>query len=343
MLLCIFIVCFLAIPGASMAMAAQSPVPDPGLSLTAVPGLLVGQITDNSNRTGCTVVLAPEGFTPGVHVPGFAPGSRETELMRTDSLVDAVHGLVLSGGSSFGLAAADGVVRFLREQGHGFRMPHAIIPIVGGAVIYDLDANAKAGFLPDAAMGYEAAQKADSGPVASGQVGAGTGASCGRLFAFQRGMQTSPGGVGSAGFIRADGLIVSALVVVNALGNVHHPDSGAWLSGGRDANGNALNAEALFAALATHKKPGSNTVLAVVATNACLDKQGTNRLARIAAAGLPRAIRPAHLLYDGDIVFALASKTATQPGQFAENLIGALAAEALAHAAANAFMPPKHV
>ena len=318
------------------AFSASSDQADSAVTLTAVPGLLVGHSTDTEHHTGCTVVLTPEGFTPGVHVPGFAPGSRETDLMRTDSLVDAVHGIVLSGGSAFGLAAADGVVRFLREAGHGYVMPHATIPIVAGAVIYDLDQNTKPGLLPDADMGYKTAQSASAQAVGQGRVGAGTGSRCGRLFSRKSGFQSSPGGVGSAGFRRPDGLIVSALVVVNALGNVHNPDTGEWLAGGRDASGKALDAKAMYDSLALHKKPSSNTVLVVVATNARLDKQGTNRLARMAAAGLPRAIRPAHLLYDGDIVFALSSKTASKPDAYAENLIGALAAEAVAHAAANA-------
>lgn len=315
---------------------AQSLTPCAAVTPTAVPGILVGHATSREHHTGCTAILAPEGFTPGVAVPGFAPGSRETDLMRTDSLVDAVHGILLSGGSAFGLAAADGIVRFLREQGHGFAMPHGVIPIVAGAVLYDLDQNTRAGTLPDAAMGYRAAQAANPEPVAQGRVGAGTGARCGRLFSMGEGNRTSPGGLGCAGVVRPDGLIVSALVVVNALGNVHHPETGAWLAGGRDAQGTPLDREAMLASLALDNEGGGNTVLSVVVTNACLDKQGANRLARMAAAGLPRSIRPAHLIYDGDIVFALAAKKEKAPGAYAENLIGTLAAEAVAHAAANA-------
>lgn len=121
-------------------------------TLTAIDGLLAGHSTDDRNHTGCTAILCPQGFTPGIAVPGFAPGCRETELMRPESQVDTVHGLLLAGGSAFGLAAADGVMRFLREQGHGFAMPHGVIPIVPGAVIYDLDMNARPGVLPDADM-----------------------------------------------------------------------------------------------------------------------------------------------------------------------------------------------
>lgn len=128
-------------------------------TLTAINGLLAGHATDDRNHTGCTAILCPQGFTPGIAVPGFAPGCRETELMRPESQVDTVHGLLLAGGSAFGLAAADGVMRFLREQGHGFAMPHGVIPIVPGAVIYDLDMNARPGVLPDADMGYAAARR----------------------------------------------------------------------------------------------------------------------------------------------------------------------------------------
>ena len=132
-------------------------------TLTAIDGLLAGHATDDRNHTGCTAILCPQGFTPGIAVPGFAPGCRETELMRPESQVDTVHGLLLAGGSAFGLAAADGVMRFLREQGHGFAMPHGVIPIVPGAVIYDLDMNARPGVLPDADMGYAAARAASAG------------------------------------------------------------------------------------------------------------------------------------------------------------------------------------
>ncbi len=303
------------------------------LTLTSVPGVLVGHAEDAEHTTGCTAVLCPEGFTPGVCVPGFAPGSRELELLRPESLVNAVHGIVLSGGSAFGLAAADGVVRHLVEQDCGFLMPHARIPLVAGAVIYDLDGNSRPGVLPDAAMGYAAARAADASPVRQGRVGAGTGARCGRLFSMGEGPdRTSPGGLGSAG-MRHGPFIIAALVVVNALGNVHDPRTGRWLAGGVDDCGRPLPEESLYAALAGDELPVANTVLAVVATNARLDKAAVNRLARMAAAGLPRSIRPAHLTYDGDVVFALSAGNGPDGN---ENLLGALGAEAVAAAAAAA-------
>ncbi|MCL2589865.1 MAG: P1 family peptidase [Betaproteobacteria bacterium] len=305
-------------------------------TITGIPGLLAGHTTDLENRTGCTAILCPQGFTPGVALPGFAPGSRETDLLRPESSVDAVHGILFAGGSAFGLAAADGVIRFLRERGIGFAMPHAVIPLVPGAVIYDLDMNRKAGSLPDAAMGYAAAVAASDAPLAEGAVGAGTGARCGRLFSMGNGPDyTEKSGLGSA-LLEWKGIQVAALVVVNALGNIHDPVSGAFLAGGRDATGRPFGRDAMLTAVAGENLPQSNTVLTLVATNAPLDKVQATRLARMAGTGLARSIVPAHLAYDGDIVFALASK---QPlpvgvGNWTDSLLGTLGAEAVALAAA---------
>ena len=301
---------------------------------------MAGHATDTANRTGCTAVLCPDGFTPGVAVPGFATGSREIELLRSESLVESVHGIMLSGGSAFGLGAADGAVRFLREQGRGFVMPHGVIPLVSAAVIYDLDMNRRPGFLPDADMGYDAARAASTAPVMQGSVGAGTGARCGRLFLIHGGVEcTEKSGLGSALTTRK-GVLVGALVVVNAMGNVYDPGDGRFLAGGRDAQGRPFDRECMLTALAEENLPRNNTVLAVVATNAPLDKVQTNRLARMAGAGLARVLRPAHLVYDGDVVFALAAKTALAPesGPWTESLLGAMAAEAVARAAANAVL-----
>lgn len=302
-------------------------------TLTAVAGIVVGHTTSREHGTGCTAVLCPEGFTPGLAVPGFAPGSRETELMRPESLVDAVHGILLTGGSAFGLGAADGVVRYLRERGHGFVMPHANIPLVPAAVIYDLDGNTAPGVLPDAEMGYAAAAGASADAVGTGAVGAGAGARCGRMFMAGGPERTAPAGVGSwcAAY---RGIQVGALAVVNPLGNIHDPDTGKFLTGARDADGRPHGPEEIHNALAGANLPSSNTVLVVVATNVPLNKAQTSRLARMAAAGVPRAIRPAHLVYDGDIVFALASKhpLPSDAGPWTENLLGALGAEAVAKA-----------
>lgn len=299
-------------------------------TITAIEGLLAGHATDEENRTGCTAILCPEGFTPGFALPGFAPGTRETELLRPESTVDAVHGLLLAGGSAFGLAAAEGVVRWLREQGKGLVMPQATIPLVPGAVIYDLDQNGRPGLLPDAAMGYAAAAAASAAPLEQGRLGAGRGARCGRLY----GTAASESGLGSW-LVERQGIRVAALVVLNALGDLHDPESGVWLSGGRDPAGRPLGREAALASLAGDNLPASNTVLTVVATNAPLDKVQASRLARMAGAGLARCIRPAHLAYDGDVVFALAAKRPLRPGSgaWSDSLLGALGQEAVARAA----------
>jgi len=306
-------------------------------TLTAIPGLLVGHATDTANGTGCTVLLCPDGFTPGIAVPGFAPGTRETDLMRPEALADAVHGILLAGGSAFGLAAAEGVVRWLRERHYGYATPCGNVPLVPGAVIYDLDTNRKPGVLPDAAMGYTAALAACTNPVMQGRVGAGTGARCGRLFGLEDLSRTSPGGVGSA-LVEWCGIQVGALVVVNALGNVRDPDTREWLAGGVDKNGQPFSREASLTLLGSNAMPVNNTVLAVVATNAPLDKTRTSRLAHMAGAGLARVIEPAHLTFDGDVVFALSNKRPLPDDvqRWSDNLLGALGAEVVAHAAVNA-------
>jgi L-aminopeptidase/D-esterase-like protein len=310
-------------------------------TLTAIPGILAGHAVDADRSTGCTAILCPTGFTPGIAVPGFAPGCRETELMRPESLVDAVHGILLSGGSAFGLSAADGLVRFLRERGHGLVMPHGTIPIVPGAVIYDLDGNRQPSLLPDAAMGYAAACDASAAPLPRGRVGAGTGARCGRLYSMEGPDRTSPGGLGSS-LMEYGGVLVGAVVVVNALGNIHDPGTGTCLAGGKDESGRFFSRETTYAALAGGAVPRSNTVLTVVASNVPLDKTATSRLARMAATGLARAIRPAHLTYDGDIVFALSPKHAPEGpiGPWSENLLGAMGAEAVALAVVDAVRQP---
>lgn len=258
-------------------------------TLTAIDGLLAGHSTDDRNHTGCTAILCPQGFTPGIAVPGFAPGCRETELMRPESQVDTVHGLLLAGGSAFGLAAADGVMRFLREQGHGFAMPHGVIPIVPGAVIYDLDMNARPGVLPDADMGYAAARAASAAPLAEGAVGAACGARCGRLFCLCQDAAGKPldlsdkSGLGSL-CLEREGIRVAALVVLNALGNVYDA-RGNFLAGGRFPDGTPVPHAQALDALAG-QVPAGNTVLTVVATNVPLDKTQCSRLARMAATGL---------------------------------------------------------
>ena len=299
------------------------------LTLTDIPGLLVGHSTDHENMTGCTAILCPQGAACGVDVRGFAPGSRETELLNPMARVDEVHAILLTGGSAFGLAAADGLVRWLVEGGYGLDTLFAKVPLVPAAVLYDLNFNQSLG-KPDAAMGYEAAKNASTNPVAQGNVGAGTGATSGKLAGFERAMKT---GLGSAG-IALGRVKVAALAAVNPLGFIIDPDTGEVLAGARTEDGRAIaHPDEVMTTLEAFSNPPveSNTMLAVVATDAKMNKLQCARVAKMASAGIARAVKPAHLLYDGDTVFALATG---QGPEADENIIGALAADVLARAIA---------
>lgn len=266
-------------------------------------GVKIGHSTDRENHTGCTVFLCPEKTVGSVDVRGPAPGSREAALLALDKPIEYVSGLVLSGGSAFGLATADGVMRYLAEQGIGHPTPIRPIPIVPAAIVYDLFLG-KGQRLPGADMGYEACVNAQEQEVAQGNVGAGTGVTVGKWAGFQTMMK---GGFGLAS-VEVDELEVSAAAVVNAVGDVVNED-GTVLAGARGASGEWMVArdkyrrfpEVAPAAL------GTNTTLVVVATNAPLNKIGCNRLAQRAHDGLALAIRPAHTTHDGDTVFALAT------------------------------------
>ena len=302
-------------------------------SLTDVPGIRVGHATDPVGLTGCTVVLCEEGAIGGVDQRGGAPGTRETDLMRPMHLVERVHAVLLTGGSAFGLAAADGVVRYLEERGVGFDTGVAKVPIVPAAVIFDLnlgDPTAR----PDAAMGYAACQAATDGPVPEGNVGAGTGASAGKLLGITRAMKT---GIGSTAVRLGDGLVVAALMVVNPFGNVVDPRSGLILAGVRPPE-MERPADPLLLMQFFYEKgllrpsPATNTVIGVVATNARLSKEEVNKVAQMAQDGVARAVRPAHTMFDGDTLFALA--TGEKPVDV--NVVGAFAAEVVAQAIARA-------
>lgn len=295
--------------------------------LTDVQGLEVGHASDLEGLTGCTVVLCPGGAVAGADVRGSAPGTRETDLLSPVRLVERVHAVVLCGGSAFGLDAACGVMRFLEERGAGFDTGAARVPIVPAAVLYDLnvgDPRAR----PDAAMGYQACLAASAGPVSEGNVGAGTGATVGKFFGPAQAMK---GGVGSWSEILDSGVVVAALVAVNAFGDVIDPASGEILAGainpmtGRPARTMDLFRRGRelgdFAAV-------TNTTLAIVATDAALNKEEANLVARMAHDGLARAICPVHTLYDGDTVFALSH--GQKRGDV--SIIGAVAAEVLARA-----------
>ena len=294
-------------------------------TLTAIDGIKVGQATDATARTGCTVVLCPAGATAGVDVRGAAPGTRETDALRPGRLVQKAHAVLLTGGSAFGLDAAGGVVQYLEEQDVGFPAGPVRVPIVPAAVIFDLGVG-DAKVRPDRHMGYQACLNATDAPVAMGTIGAGTGATVGKA----PGITASPGGVGSACKYLDSGLIVAAIVVVNALGNVVDPDTGEIVAGGKE-NGSFVDITERL--LDAHLVPGTNTTIGVVATNATLSPAEVNRVAEMAHDGMARAIRPAHTMFDGDTLFSLATGAHTISGV---NTVGMLAAEVVAAAIVNA-------
>ncbi|NLV73415.1 MAG: P1 family peptidase [Chloroflexi bacterium] len=299
-------------------------------AITDVAGIQVGHWSDLEHLTGCSVVLAARGAVGGVAVRGFAPGTRETDPLRPGSLVEAVHGVLLTGGSAFGLAAADGVMRYLEERHIGYDAGAALVPIVPGAVLYDLELGSAA-HRPDAAAGYAACQAAGNA-VAQGNVGAGTGATVGKLYGIRRAMK---GGIGTAS-LSAGRLVVGALVAVNALGDVIDPDTGALLAGVRKLRSEQMadTSALLRTAMVRLAMRMRNTVIGVVATNARLSCAQANNLASSAHDGLARAVRPAHTLYDGDTLFALAT------GDVKTNalLVNVLAAQAVSNAIVNAIL-----
>jgi L-aminopeptidase/D-esterase-like protein len=294
-----------------------------------VRGIVVGHATDAVGVTGCTVILADGGAVAGVAVRGSAPGTRETDLLRPTALVERVHALCLAGGSAFGLAAADGVMRYLAERGIGFDTGARPVPIVPAAILFDLfEGSPTAAPGPD--DGYaacEAAERGD-GPL-EGRVGAGTGATVGKLAGPQ---MASPGGVGSAALRLPDGSIVGALAITNAVGNVIGRD-GRILAGVRDPAGGFVDAAALLlAGRPPGRVPpsGTNTTLAVVATDATLDRAQCSRLAAQAQDALALAISPVHTVLDGDTVFALSTCRAPAPDGLGELLsLGAAAVDVL--------------
>ncbi|MEZ5319323.1 MAG: P1 family peptidase [Vicinamibacterales bacterium] len=309
--------------------AVQTPTDTPTDSLTSVPGIRVGHHTLAERPTGCTVILAPDRTVGGVDVAGGAPGTRETDLLEPENTVQHVNAIVLSGGSAFGLAAADGVMTWLAEHGIGYPITGGPVPIVPAAIIFDLPIGDHPEIRPTAACGYAAAGAATSAPVAQGSVGAGAGATIGKSFARGRGMK---GGVGSAALRTEGGLIVAALVVVNAVGSVVDPRTGQPVAGVRTADGLGLeNPWDLVRRGITPASPaGGNTTLGVVATNARLTKAEARKVARMAQDGFARAIVPSHTPSDGDTIFTLA--TGQFEGAASTSTVGSLAAEAITDA-----------
>ena len=305
-----------------------------GRGLTAVEGLRVGHQTLSGRPTGCTVILADgAGAVGGVSQRGAAPGTRETDLLDPLNTVDRVNAIVLSGGSAYGLDAAQGAVRYLEERKIGWPVGAAgVVPIVPAAILFDLGVGGDPTIRPTADCGYRAASAASTGAVQEGNVGAGAGATVGKSAGRDRAMKA---GVGSYAVALPNGLVVGALVVVNAVGDIVDPTTGQVVAGVREPDGKSLSdARRLLRdgslMRATPPRPAENTTLAVVATNARLTKVEVGRIALMADDGLARAINPAHTSGDGDTVFALA--TGRWAGQPDASYIGALAAEVLAEA-----------
>ena len=306
-------------------------------AITDVRGIEVGHAQDDEALTGCTVILCRGGAVAGVDVRGGAPGTRETDLLHPINLVEKVHAIVLAGGSAFGLDAATGVMRFLEENKIGFNTGAAKVPIVPSAILYDLNLG-RADVRPNSAMGYRAAASASSDKPAEGNAGAGTGASVGKMFGAKLGMKS---GLGTASMAISRGTVVGAIVAVNAFGDVIDPHTGSILAGLRSGKVGPINIgkKNQFAdTLSAMKNPvgrgvlglatRTNTVIGVVATNAKLTKAQATKVAQMAQDGLARAIRPAHTMLDGDVIFALS----TGNGKADISTVGAFAAEVTAEA-----------
>ncbi len=311
--------------------------PFPG-DITDVHGIRVGQAQKANAKTGVTVILAPPGGAAGgVSVRGAAPGTRETDVLRPGNLVDRVHAVVLAGGSAFGLAAADGVMRYLAQAGIGIDMGVARIPIVPAAVLFDLGETGQDAF-PDAALGHSACLAACKG-VAQGRQGAGTGATVGKLV---QSAVPQKGGIGSASMKLAEGVTVGAIVAVNAMGDIYHPVTGECIACAHLADGSPVSAEGLLYGHSPAPQPmripapGSNTTIGVVAVDCSLTQAEANRLADVAHDGLARTIRPVHTQMDGDTLFALGTGRVGAEVNFVK--LCAAAAEVTARAVCNAIL-----
>jgi L-aminopeptidase/D-esterase-like protein len=306
-------------------------------SITDVPGVEVGHAQDDDALTGCTAILCRKGAVAGVDVRGGAPGTRETDLLAPVNLVEKVHAITLAGGSAFGLDAASGVMRYLDEQGVGFDAGPAKVPIVPAAILFDLGLG-RADRRPDAEMGYRAAAAAKSDAPPEGNFGAGTGASVGKMFGPKQAMKC---GIGSASLEVGGGVVVGALMAVNAFGDVIDPETNQIIAGLRSAEIGPIRLgqagyfadtlkmmKTVFGRTILSFAAKANTVIGVVAANADFTKAEATKVAQMAQDGLARTIRPAHTMLDGDTIFALATG-----GKKADvSTVGAYAAEAVAQA-----------
>lgn len=318
------------------ALAAQLPNQSNKTAITDVAGIKVGHFTDKRRPTGCTVILTEAGAIAGVDVRGSAPGTRETDLLEPNNLVQQVHAILLAGGSAFGLEAANGVVKYLEERGIGYQTAFAKVPIVPAAILYDLGVG-DAKIRPDVTAGYEACKNASDRMPTEGNVGAGAGATVGKLFGMNRAMK---GGLGTASIKLPNGFTVGAIVAVNAVGDVF--DNGKLIAGARSADGKKLMGT-MPAILRGENPPpllgGTNTTIGVVATDAKLTKAECQKIAQMAHDGFARTINPAHTMFDGDTIFALATGKVEKAANV--TLLGAIAAEAMAQAVVRAVKAAK--
>jgi L-aminopeptidase/D-esterase-like protein len=300
------------------------------LSITEIPGIKLGNAQNVAAATGCTVILCPAGAVAGVDVRGGAPGTRETDLLKPENLVDRIHAVMLAGGSAFGLDAAAGVMQYLEEQGYGFDVGVAKVPIVVGAVLFDLPCG-DARIRPDKAMGFQACESAARENFSVGSVGAGTGATVGKVFGMEHAMK---GGLGAYCFQEGE-LLIGALVAVNCLGDVIDPASGKIIAGAMHTDPfSFLNCEAGM--IRQFTDPGNrfagNTSIGTVITNANLTKAQATKVASMAHDGYARTMRPAHTLLDGDTIFTL-----SVGGVDADiSVVGAMAAKVMEQAVLNA-------
>ena len=291
-------------------------------------GYRIGHWTESVRLTGCTVILPPPGTIAAVDVRGGAPGTRETGVFTPGNLVSEIHAVVFSGGSAFGLACANGVMAWLARRGVGFAIGNTRVPIVGGAILFDLGVG-ESGAFPDEASGEAACEAATEGPIAAGAVGAGTGATIGKLLGVAK---ASRGGVGAASIELPGGGHVAALAAVNAFGDVVDPETGRRIAGAHGQGEDWLEARALLEEkLDASPHAGANTTLVCVATDVPFEQGSLKRVAIEAHDGIARAVRPAHTVLDGDVVFALAP-SGQAPPVLTRLRVGAAAAEAAARA-----------
>jgi L-aminopeptidase/D-esterase-like protein len=312
----------------------QRPLPLGG-SITDVPGIKVGQHTLTERPTGCSVVICENGATAGVDVRGSAPGTRETDLLSPLNTVEQVQAILLSGGSAFGLAAATGVVRWLEERNLGFRIGKGVVPIVPAAILMDLGVG-DFKIRPGEEHGYKACQAASTAPVTEGNVGAGAGATIGKMFGMRYAMKS---GLGTASVkVGNTGIVVGALVAVNAIGDVIDPNTGRIVAGARAENGKGFrdSIAAMLHGYHVVMEKGANTTIGVVATNASFTKTEMNKIAQMTHDGLARAINPVHTMADGDTIFAMSTGIAKERADL--SAIGAIAATVMAHAIVRAAM-----